>query len=135
VPEQPDTARAAAIRTKYKHADGPLALFAGRLVIEKGVDDLLRAVALLRGEMDDLRLVIAGTGQDQTALEALTRDLELEDRVSFVGWIAPDDVASYMAAADMFVGPSKQSVSGWREGLGLVFLESMAAGTPEASKP
>ncbi len=83
----------------------------------------------LRSDLPDARLLVLGTGQDQVKLEALAKDLGLDDVVNFAGWVDPGDVSTYMAAADIFVGPSKQSASGWREGLGLVFLEAMAAGT------
>ncbi len=117
------------LHAQYRIGSGPLLLFAGRLVMEKGVDDLLQSLALVRSDLPDARLLVLGTGQDQVKLEALAKDLGLDDVVNFAGWVDPGDVSTYMAAADIFVGPSKQSASGWREGLGLVFLEAMAAGT------
>lgn len=130
LPDAPDEKRVQGIRHDHGSANGPLLLFVGRLVFEKGLDDLFRAVALLSEDGINANLIVAGTGQDQEALQTLAHSLGLDKNVSFLGWIAPDQVHSYMAAADIFVGPSKQSESGWREGLGLVFLESMAAGTP-----
>src|SRR5690606_35581264 len=44
-------------------------------------------------------------------------------------WVASDQVRSYMAAADVFVGPSRTGPDGWVEAQGLTFLEAMVAGT------
>jgi glycosyltransferase involved in cell wall biosynthesis len=128
---KPPTQEAVAeLVAEHRREWGPLVAFVGRLVTEKGVDDLIRAVARVRADLSHVTLVVAGTGQDRNDLEELTRTVGIDDQVTFTGWIQPEEVATYMAAADIFVGPSKQSASGWREGLGLVFLEAMAAGTP-----
>lgn len=126
----PDDIETSKLRAQYRFGTGPLLLFVGRLVWEKGVDDLLHAVAQLRTDMPDARLVVVGTGQDRPVFEALSTSLGLEDRVTFTGWVDPSSVPAYMTAADILIGPSKQSETGWREGLGLVFLEAMAVGTP-----
>lgn len=126
----PSAAKSAVIRDRYRRSSGPLLLFVGRLVIEKGADDVLRSTALLAQELPDTTVVLVGTGQDREYLEDLAAELGVSDRVFFAGWIEPEEVGAYMASADIFVGPSKQAESGWREGLGLVFLEAMAAGTP-----
>jgi glycosyltransferase involved in cell wall biosynthesis len=130
VSASPDPDLVAGLRDQYRRGAGPMLVFVGRLVIEKGVDDLLRAVAMLKSELPDTTVVVVGTGQDQDELRALCTSLSLDDRVTFAGWIEPAGVPAYMTAADIFVGLSKQSASGWREGLGLVFLEAMAAQTP-----
>lgn len=130
VAEHPDTGAIGSLQAQYRTGSGPLLVFAGRLVVEKGVDDILKSLALVLSDLPNTRLLILGTGQDQEKLEALATELGLNDVVTFVGWVDPAEVSTYMAAADIFVGPSKQSASGWREGLGLVFLEAMAAGTP-----
>jgi glycosyltransferase involved in cell wall biosynthesis len=48
----------------------------------------------------------------------------LQQQISFAGWVPPDDLPDYFAAADMFVGPS------WFEAQGLVFAEAMLANRP-----
>jgi glycosyltransferase involved in cell wall biosynthesis len=126
----PDAEHASALRLRHRNGDGPLVVFVGRLVLEKGVDDLIRAIAILREELPETTALIGGTGQDEPELVRLRDHLGIGDCVTFTGWIEPEEVRAYLAAADVFAGPSKQAESGWREGLGLVFLEAMAAGTP-----
>jgi len=130
LPENSSGQRISDIAASHRVGAGPLLLFAGRLVIEKGVDDLIRSLPLLAERHPDATLIVAGEGQDRECLENLVNEHGLTDKVTFKGWVQPGDLPSYMAAADVFVGPSKQSGSGWREGLGLVFLEAMASGTP-----
>jgi glycosyltransferase involved in cell wall biosynthesis len=122
----PDPRQVAAVRSEHHQASGPLVVFVGRLIAEKGLDDLLEAIA----EIEDATLVVLGTGQDAAQLEEQAVELGLRDRVHFKGWVQPEQVVNYLEAADVLVGPSKTSESGWKEGMGLVFLEAMAAGTP-----
>ncbi len=112
-------------RARFRRGAGPLLVFVGRLVEQKGVGDLIRAVGLLADDLPDVTLMVLGEGQDRGAFEALTASLNLAERVSFLGWIDHDAVPDYLAAADIFVGPSKGT-----EGQGLTFIEAMLAGTP-----
>jgi len=123
-------AEALDIRARYRAGGGPLLVFVGRLVDEKGVGDLIRAVAILARRRPDVRALIVGDGQQRGEFEALATGLGLSRRVSFTGWIEPSHIASYLAAGDAFVGPSKRSPDGWLEGQGLTFVEAMLAGTP-----
>lgn len=125
-----DPARAAELRSRWRRGAGPLVCFVGRLVEEKGVGDLLQAMALLRREAPDATAVVIGDGQDRTAFEAEAARLGVADRVVFTGWIAPEAVGSYMQAADVFVGPSKRGCDGWVEAQGLTFAEAMVNGVP-----
>jgi glycosyltransferase involved in cell wall biosynthesis len=88
-----------------------------RLVPDKGVDVLLRALALV----PQAEAEIAGTGPVGTELRALAAELGLVGRVRFRGWADPADV---LRDADAVVLPSR------REGLPLTLLEAMHAGFP-----
>jgi len=123
-------AQAAALRARYRYGTGPLVLFVGRLVAEKGVADLLHALAQLHAMLPDLRAAIVGDGPERTALERLTADLALGTRVVFVGWVEPRAIPLWQHAADLFVAPSRRAADGWVEAQGLSILEAMAAGTP-----
>lgn len=109
-------------------ADAHLVAFAGRLIPEKGPDDLLQAVALAGDPR--LHAIIMGTGPLETALRAYARDLGIAERVHFEGWQSPEGVAVRLAASDVFLGPSRQSSEGGVEAQGIVFLEAMRAGLP-----
>jgi glycosyltransferase involved in cell wall biosynthesis len=107
-----------------------LLVFVGRLVEEKGISDLIRAVALLVAELPDATVMILGDGQERADMEALASRLDVSDRVHFLGWVESEEVPAYLAAADIFVGPSKRAANGWVEAQGLTFVEAMLARTP-----
>ena len=65
-----------------------------------GLDLVVRAVGLLRKRIPGLRLEIWGDGTHRPAVEALTRELELEDRVRFTGWVTMEELMPHLAAAD-----------------------------------
>ena len=104
--------------------DGPLVVFSGRLVYEKGVQDLLAAVPRLRRRHPGFRLVVAGQGPSANELRALARRLRLGRSVTFAGFVSDTELAALAAAADCAVVPSLY------EPFGLVALEAAAAGTP-----
>lgn len=92
--------------------------------------DLIDAVGILRSSLPGVRALIVGEGQDRPELEQYVASGGLVDSVSFTGWVQPDEVAYYMAAADIFVGPSRRAENGWVEAQGLTFLEAMVARVP-----
>ena len=102
----------------------PLVGAVARLDSQKRLDRLLRAVALLSPEV---RCTLAGDGPERGALEALARELGIEERVRFLGH--RDDLATVYAALDVMV------VSSDREGMSNAMLEAMAAGVPVVSTP
>jgi glycosyltransferase involved in cell wall biosynthesis len=65
-----------------------------------GLDIVVRAVALLKDEIPGLRIEIYGSGTHLPAVEALTRELGLEERVSFSGWLLPEKLLHRLADAD-----------------------------------
>jgi len=92
-----------------------------RLVPPKGVDVLLRALALLPRTVT---LTVVGEGPEATALQRLTRRLGIEDRVRFPGALDRSGVRAAYWAGDVFVLPSRV------ETFGVVLLEAMATGLP-----
>ena len=102
--------------------DGLLRLTAlGRFVKKKGFDTLLEAFASLRKE-SNVKLTIGGDGPERNALKQLAMDLDISDKVEFVGWV--EDVAEFLSGSDLFVLPSRE------EPFGIVILEAMAVGIP-----
>jgi glycosyltransferase involved in cell wall biosynthesis len=102
----------------------------GRLVWEKGHQDLLRAVALLRTRgHGDLRVAIVGVGPEEQRLRAVADDLGLAGAVDFRGGVPHDEVAGAFAAADALVLASIPTPY-WEEQFGMVLAEAMAAHLP-----
>lgn len=100
-------------------------IYAGRLIAEKQVGLLIRAMARLRDRGFDARLVIYGEGPELGALRALARCLALDDRVEFRNHVDDGrEVWRAMKSAAVAVQPSS------REGFGIFPLEAMALGLP-----
>ena len=105
---------------------GPLVGYAGRLVYEKGVQDLLAAVPRLASEHPGLRVVIAGDGPYKGDLLDVIRRHRLGQTVSFTGFLGTGQLPALIAATDALVVPSIY------EPFGMVALEGAAAGAPLA---
>ena len=120
------SARDPAIRERWGVADDSnVVLYCGRLVREKGVLDLVRAVATV----PEAVVVIAGSGPEQTRLDLAVRALGLDGRVRFVGPLPYGRMSEAYAAADVFCLPSV-STPYWQEQFGMVLVEAMASGVP-----
>ena len=94
----------------------------GRLATEKGFDLLIAAFLRVLEDGINARLVIAGEGPDQTALEDQIKNSGMADRIQLLGFQC--DTAAFYEKLDIFV------LSSHREGLPNVLLEAMAMGTP-----
>lgn len=100
-------------------------LYVGGINARKNIARLLEAYARVCEHHPDIRLVIAGKRQWQTAeIDATFRRLNLDDRVRFTGYVHDADLPTLYSAAALFVFPSLY------EGFGLPPLEAMRCGTP-----
>jgi len=106
--------------------EGPLLGYAGRLVYEKGVQDLIAALPQLRADHPGLRVVVAGDGPHRAELHEEVRKLRLQRAVSFTGFMGEGELPALMAATDALVVPSIY------EPFGMVALEGASAGAPLA---
>jgi glycosyltransferase involved in cell wall biosynthesis len=97
-----------------------------RLVIEKGVDILLRAAANLPGVW---RLHVAGNGPETPQLKQLAAELGIAARVHFDGAIPSDQVPAYLRDMDVLALTSR-TLPNWKEQFGRVLVEAMACGVP-----
>ncbi len=120
---------AAAIRKKYS-VRGKMLLFVGRLAEKKGVAYLISAMKGIVKAFPDCKLVVVGYGPEKAALVQQARQLGLSSSVIFAGSIPNHQLPPYYKAADVFVLPSIVDSRGDTEGLGVVLLEAIAAGTP-----
>jgi len=127
VPTGIDTARFSCdsdgkkIRERYG-LSGKVAIHVGRMSYEKNIDTVLRAAA----EIDGLTLMIVGKGPAKDDLERLSKELGIDDRVIFTGFVPDGELPEYYAAADVAVSASKFETQG------LSILEAMACGLPVA---
>ena len=107
--------------------EGKVLLSVGRIEPLKGLDILLRAMAMLE-DADDTRLLLVGGDPDRDRyvqwLKSLAVELRIDDAVTFVGAVPQSELPTYYSAADLFVLPS------YYESFGLVALEAMACGVP-----
>lgn len=100
---------------------GPVLVAVGRLVHLKGFDLLLRALARLPAD-PGAHLILVGDGEERGALEALSRELGLGERVTFTGF--RENPWALMRRADLFVLPSRT------EAAPNVLAEALALGLP-----
>ncbi|WGM40037.1 glycosyltransferase family 4 protein [Caulobacter sp. NIBR1757] len=100
-----------------------------RAAAHKGFDRLIATVARLAPAHPDLRLVIAGRGDDRPRLEALAAEHGIADRVIFTGPVDEADLPAIYRAADVFSLVSDRG-HGRGEGIPLTPLEAMACGAP-----
>lgn len=100
----------------------PMVISAGRLVQQKGYEDLIRAFAIVLRSYPKASLVIAGDGPLHDNLLKIIDTLGIEGKIKLLG--ARNDIDQLLAASDLFV-----SSSHW-EGLSVAILEAMAAGLP-----
>ncbi len=122
---RPSPRAVAAARARFAGA-GPLLVYAGRLVYEKGVQDLIAAFPRLRRRHPGLRLVVAGDGKYGEPLAEEVRRRRLGRTVTFAGFLGPDELPALIAAGDALVIPSIY------EPFGMIALEGAAVGTPVA---
>jgi glycosyltransferase involved in cell wall biosynthesis len=101
----------------------PVILFVGRLMVQKGIFELLDAMAQVRATTR-CRLVIAGDGPARAEAQDRIAALGLTGSVALAGYLAGADLDSAYRAADIFVLPS------YSEGFPTVLLEAMSEGLP-----
>lgn len=126
-----DLERFAAARAPQVPAHGGHTILSiGRLVWEKGHQDLLRAVALLdRRGLRNWRVVIVGVGPHEAKLKAIAADLGIADRVELRGWTPYSELVGVYAEASCMVLASLP-IPKWEEQFGMVLAEAMAAHVP-----
>jgi glycosyltransferase involved in cell wall biosynthesis len=102
----------------------PRILYAGNLLESKGIDDLVRAFALLRQRGLACGLRIIGEGPHRAAVHAVARDLGLEDTVEWSAFLPQDAMPMEYGRSSVVVLPTR----GNEEGLGLTLVEALLAG-------
>jgi colanic acid/amylovoran biosynthesis glycosyltransferase len=103
---------------------------ASRLIEKKGIDDSLRAFAKFRATHPAAMFTIAGEGPMRDRLDALSRDLEISDAVTFAGFQSQDQLRSLYEVSHIFLHPSRTTDGLDQEGVPNSMLEAMASGLP-----
>ncbi len=104
--------------------DRPTVLYLGRLRSYKRVDFALSAVAEIKKNIPNVNLIIAGKGDDEDRLIALSKQLGIENNIEFVGFVDENEKVELLKKSWVFVNPSS------KEGWGVVNIEANHFGTP-----
>ncbi len=93
----------------------------------KGLDNLIKALSIVKHEIPNIRLDVAGNGSDNNirTLERLASDYGVDDNIHFLGF--REDISTLMKNHSALVVPSRS------EGFGMVIIEAMACGCPVIS--
>ncbi len=117
VPNGIDLKRIANTKPSDKRCD---IMFAGRLIKEKNVDVLLKAVAGLKADIPDIRCSVIGDGPEKDRLVKLSEELGISSNVEFSGFVEYDELIGRIRSSKIFTLPSS------REGFGMIVIESFA---------
>lgn len=120
----PDRMQANNTRKKLGLEGKDVILFSGRLTGQKGVFHLLRALQLVKKNMSNFVLLLAGDGPQEQMLRELSSRLGIQQDVVFLGKISHKDMPDLYSVADIFVLPSLS------ESFPNVMLEAMAMRKP-----
>ena len=108
-----------------------LILFTVRNLVQRmGLENLIFAFHELEKKAPDIHLVIGGAGPLKNQLMLLVRNLGIEKKVDFTGFISEEQLPYYYQMADLFILPTREL-----EGFGLVTLEALASGLPVLGTP
>lgn len=88
----------------------------------KGIEYLIKSVALLKTKYENIKLILIGDGEEKETLLRLVKKLEIEEQVIIIG--KTFNIQKYLSVFDVFVLPSLQ------EGLSIAIIEAMASKIP-----
>lgn len=112
------------IKEKY-HLPGKFILYLGNLDRRKNIDTLIHAFhTCLIAKLFNCYLVVAGQGRERKKIEKLVKDLKLEEKIKFIGYVAEEDKCALYNLAQVFVYLS------FYEGFGYPVAEALTCGTP-----
>lgn len=112
-----------AIRKKYNLSKS-VVVCAGRLAFEKRIDVIIRAIKVVKQELPEINLALAGHGQAAMSLKKLVIELGLEKNVKFLGTLNHHDLAKLYRSSDVFAIASTSEVQS------MTIIQAMACGLP-----
>lgn len=95
-------------------------VFAGRFVPQKNLSALVSTLAKIKDLDWDCRLI--GDGQERQRIEALIREKDMQNKISILGWVKPEEVVDLFHKSDVLFMPSLS------EGLPIAGIQAMASG-------
>jgi glycosyltransferase involved in cell wall biosynthesis len=110
--------------------DHMILLSVRNLIPRMGLENLIHAMKDVVSRVENVTLLLGGSGPLKEELIALTQKLGLENHIHFAGFIPEDDLPDYYRASDIFILPTLEL-----EGFGLVTLEALASGLPVLGTP
>jgi len=119
-----DLARREELRESFNFEDKLVIICAGRLAPEKKVDVVLHAFAKIADEFPTAIVAIAGHGSARGSLELLTKQLNIQDRVQFLGTLPKTRLAELYQAGDVY------TIASTSETQSMTLLQAMATGLP-----
>jgi glycosyltransferase involved in cell wall biosynthesis len=113
------------ILDKYCITNERVVLCVARIVVDKGIQNLVRAMPLILKEVPNAKLMIVGDGSYMPTIRRLVKKYDLEEHVVFIGFAKFKELPYYFSACDVFVNPTIR-----QNGYDLTILEAMACGKP-----
>jgi len=122
IPIIPNGVDATLYTSESRNWSHPKLFSVGRIVHQKGLDLGLRALAQLKDLEWEWR--IAGDGPQMGALKTLAQELDISERVTFLGWQSREELTQWYHHSNLFLFPSRH------EGMPNAVLEAMSSGLP-----
>jgi len=116
-------------RKKIGFLDSLVIGYSGRLVEDKGVDDLVEVFMELSKKYKNISLLLVGNGSLKEWIEDKIKDNNLENRIHITGFVDQAEVSKYMNAMDIFVLASK-TMPHWIDTFPLVSVQAQSVGLP-----
>ena len=105
--------------------DDVVVIYVGRVSLEKNIDKIIKAMAIIRDKkIDNFKFIVVGDGTAVKQLNSLADSLNLSERINFVGAIDREKVRHYYQIGDIF------AFSSTSETFGMVIIEALASGLP-----
>jgi len=118
------------LKNKYNLLNKKIIVTISRLQERKGQDYVIKAMPLILKEIPNAHYLVVGDGEEKERLEKLVKDLSLEDKVTFIGFVSEEELPYYYNLADVFILANRVTSTNDVEGFGMVFIEANACEKP-----
>ena len=111
-------------KPRYEYEKSNIITWTGRIVLEKGLNRLLKTDIILKRQNKDVKFTIIGTGPEENHLKQQIHNYGLKDYIDLVGSVPNSIIPCYLNRSAIFLFPSL------KEGMPISVLEAMACGIP-----